>query len=128
MKLLLDTHTLVWWIKGSARLSNAAREAMLAGDAEIYVSIASAWEIAIKVGSGKWDDAKHLIEVFETALADEGFLLLPITLAHVRTAGLLTSPHRDPFDRLLAAQASIEGLRLVTADPRLTGLGADILW
>ena len=128
MKFLLDTHTLVWWIKGSSRLSKSARQAISADDVDVYVSIASAWEIAIKVGAGKWNDAKELVEQFETALADEGFLLLPISLSHVRVAGLMTSPHRDPFDRLLAAQATIEGLTLVTADLKLAGLGAPVLW
>jgi len=128
VKLLLDTHTLVWWIKASPRLSEIARHAVLDDEVEVFVSIASAWEMAIKVGSGKWDDARDLLEAFETAVADEGFDLLSITIPHARSAGLMSATHRDPFDRLLAAQATIEGLTLVTADPKLAGLGAVVLW
>jgi PIN domain nuclease of toxin-antitoxin system len=84
--------------------------------------------MAIKVGQGKWLAAVELIDDFETIAAAEAFRLLPITVAHVRAAGRLSAPHRDPFDRLLAAQAGVEGLTLVTADARLAGLGAQILW
>lgn len=128
MNLLLDTHALVWWIKADPRLSEAARRAILDDDTGVYVSVASAWEIAIKVGSGKWDEARKLLENFESAVADEGFDLLPIAVIHVRTAGLMPVQHRDPFDRLPAAQATIENLTLVTADPRFAGLGATVLW
>jgi PIN domain nuclease of toxin-antitoxin system len=128
VKLLLDTHTLVWWIRASPRLSVTARQEISTDGAEVFVSIASAWEIAIKVGLGKWEEARELIEEFEPALTAERFQILPITVAHVRSAGLMTSLHRDPFDRLLAAQAQIEGLALVTADPKLAGLGAAVLW
>jgi PIN domain nuclease of toxin-antitoxin system len=128
VKLLLDTHALVWWLQASPRLSNLARQLIISDESQVCVSIASAWEMAIKVGSGKWDDARDLLEEFEKAVADEGFDLLQIEIAHVRAAGLMNSPHRDPFDRLLAAQASIEGLTLMTADPKLAGLGAPVLW
>ena len=128
MNLLLDTHALVWWIKADPRLSEAARRAILDDDTGVYVSVASAWEIAIKVGSGKWDEARKLLENFESAVADEGFDLLPIAVIHVRTAGLMPVQHRDPFDRLLAAQASIEELTLVTIDPKLAELGATVMW
>lgn len=109
-------------------LSSAAASAISAIDAVAYVSVASAWEIAIKVGAGKWEGARGLLETFSDQLAAESFLLLPISIGHVRTAGLISSLHRDPFDRLLAAQAQIEGLTLVTADPKLTSLGAPVLW
>jgi PIN domain nuclease of toxin-antitoxin system len=109
VKLLLDTHTLVWWIRASPRLSDTARQEISTDGAEVFVSIASAWEIAVKVGLGKWEEARELIEEFEPALAAERFQILPITVAHVRAAGLTAAPHRDPFDWLLAAQAQIEG-------------------
>ena len=92
------------------------------------MSIASAWELAIKVGNGKWPEATAILNDLEAQLATESFYLLPITVAHARLAGMLRAAHRDPFDRLLAAQAQIEGLTLVTADPKLHGLGAPILW
>ena len=128
MTLLLDTHTLVWWIQLNPRLSSNAHSAISAKSARVVVSPVSAWEIAIKVGAAKWPDAEDLLKEFETAIADEGFTLLPITVPHVRLAGLLVSPHRDPFDRLLAAQAMIEGLTPVTSDSRMAPLGAAVLW
>lgn len=128
MRLLLDTHTLVWWIRASPLLSEPAREAIAQESSAVSVSVASAWEIAIKVGQGRWPEARELLESFEYATAEEGFHILPIAVSHVRTAGLLQSPHRDPFDRLLTAQARIEGLTLVTADARITSFGAAVLW
>ena len=95
---------------------------------EIYVSVVSAWEMAIKVGLGKWPDAAVLVERFEHETTANGFLLLPILVPHVRAAGLMQVPHRDPFDRLLVAQAQIEGLTLVTADLKIQNLGVAWLW
>ena len=84
--------------------------------------------MAIKIGLGKWPEAEPLLAKLEAELAVPGFRLLPISLAHVRAAGLMSSPHRDPFDHLLAAQAQIEGLTLVTADPKVQALAATWLW
>ena len=91
MRLLLDTHTLVWWIREDPLLSAHARSAISADDSEVLVSSASAWEIAIKVGKGKWPEARELLEHFETAIAEEGFMLLGISVPHVRRAGLISS-------------------------------------
>ena len=128
MRLLLDTHTLVWAISGNPLLSKAASKALTAKGNEIRVSVVSAWEIAIKVGLGKWPDAEKLLNEFETAILGQSFALLPITVSHARMAGLLRSAHRDPFDRLLAAQATIEGLTLVSSDSHMAPLGATVLW
>jgi PIN domain nuclease of toxin-antitoxin system len=128
MKLLLDTHTLVWAIRGDPQLSKAAQAAIKSKGGDVRVSVVSAWEIAIKVGLGKWPEAEKLLNDFEAAIAGPAFALVPISVDHVRTAGLLRAAHRDPFDRLLAAQATIEGLTLVTSDPKMTGLGAPVLW
>ena len=128
MRLLLDTHALAWSILDEARLSARASFEITASGAEVFVSVASAWEIAIKVGLGKWPEADRLLSDFEQEIAKPYFRLLPITVAHVRSAGLIASPHRDPFDRLLAAQASIEGLTLVSADQRIATLGAPCNW
>lgn len=92
------------------------------------MSIASAWEMAIKSGLGKWPEAAGLIVDLEQKLEDGAFRQLPISIAHARAAGAMPGAHRDTFDRLLAAQAMIEGLSLVTADPRLSTLGAEVLW
>lgn len=95
---------------------------------DVLVSVASAWEIAIKVGLGKWPEARDLLFDFERHMDDAGFEILPIRIAHVRAAGLVSAAHRDPFDRVLAAQATIDGLVLVTTDPDLATLGAACIW
>ncbi len=103
-------------------------DSIVARDTDVFVSIVNAWEIAIKVGRSKWLEAAPILGSFEAEIATEGFRLLPITVPHVRAAGLMQIPHRDPFDRLLAAQAQIEGLTLVTADPKVQALVQDWLW
>lgn len=128
MRLLLDSHALFWWLGQQSLLSTEAYAAIEGEHNEVFASIVSAWEMAIKVGKGKWPDARDLVDGFEDEIGKAGFLLLPISVAHVRLAGLMQSPHRDPFDRLLAAQAAIEGLTLVLSDVKLTGLGAEVLW
>ena len=128
MRLLLDTHAAAWALLKTGGLSAVARAAIESDDNTVLVSIASVWEIAIKVGIGKWPEARRLVEDFEGSIDSAGFELLPITIAHVRTAGLVQAARRDPFDRLLAEQAMIEGLPLVTADPKVRALGAPSLW
>ena len=128
MRLLLDTHTFVWWVRASPSLSFSASNAISNDATSVSVSVVSAWEIAIKVGRGKWPDAQNLLDEFEQAVTEEGFSLLSISVTHVRAAGLMRSPHRDPFDRLLAAQATSEGLTLVTTDPLVQQLGTPWLW
>lgn len=127
MKLLLDTHTFVWWTLDDPRLSTFGRSAIV-GASSVTVSVVTAWEIAIKVGRGKWPEALSTLEDFEAVVRRAEFEIVPISVDHVRRAGLLVSGHRDPFDRLLAAQASIEGLTLVSADARMAQLGAAVLW
>jgi PIN domain nuclease of toxin-antitoxin system len=128
MRLLLDTHALLWWWLDDPRLSRRASEAIGRGHAEVYVSAATAWEIATKVRLGKLPAARRLAEEFEAGLAEEGFHELPITVAHGTRAGLLKGDHGDPFDRMLAAQSMIEGLPVVSADARIGRLGAELLW
>ena len=128
MKLLLDTHALLWWWEGDRRLSLRARDAMSAADADIYVSAATAWEIATKVRIGKLPAARRLAEQFETGLAEQGFRQLAITVEHGSCAGSLKGDHRDPFDRILAAQSTIEELPVVSADARIGRFGAEMLW
>ncbi len=128
MRLLLDTHVVFWAIVDVDLLSKSAQLAIRAKNNEVHVSVVNVWEMAIKVGIGKWPEADVLVAKFEQEIAAAGFRLLPISVDHVRRAGLMVSPHRDPFDRLLAAQAEIEGLTLVTADAKLASLGAPTLW
>ena len=110
MNLLMDTHTLLWWLDGT-ELSAAAAAAVADPDNRVWVSAASTWEISIKRAIGKLNVQGDLDEV-----VDEDFEHLPITVAHSRRAGQLPSHHRDPFDRMLVAQAQLEGFTLVTRD------------
>jgi PIN domain nuclease of toxin-antitoxin system len=112
MRLLLDAHTLLWWVTGSTRLSATARDAITTPINDIAVGVGSLWEIAIKRAAGKLDFPVD----FEGALRDEGFELLPIGYAHLRTLEQLPFHHSDPFDRLLIAQSVAEDMPVVTAD------------
>ena len=125
MRLLLDTHILLWAFAGDRRLSTAARDAILDDANEVFVSAASLWEASIKRAVGKldFDSAKVLAE-----LDYNGFRELPVTIRHVVAAGDLPPHHKDPFDRLLIAQAAAEGLTVVTADAALRPYGVAALW
>jgi PIN domain nuclease of toxin-antitoxin system len=121
VNLLLDTHVLIWWDEGR-RLSREARRAIRDAQ-EVYVSAASAWEIAIKTALGRLRPARTI----EDAVLESGFTELPITFRHASRVSSLASHHRDPFDRLLVAQAAVEGLTLVTRDPAFQPYGIDLL-
>ena len=126
--MLLDTHAVVWALTSPRKLSEYPRDVIGSTDNTIVVSIASVWEISIKVGLGKWPEAAETLEKFEEVMLKAGYSHLAITVAHARAAGLIVSPHRDPFDRLLAAQARIEGMAVVSADPRIAALGVQVIW
>ena len=115
MRLLLDTHIFLWWTKDDRRLSKIARSKILQAS-EVYISSASIWEAAIKIQLKKLDcDIDQLIG----AIAESGFLELPITAHHAAAVLQLPEIHRDPFDRILIAQAISEPLAFLTADPAL---------
>jgi PIN domain nuclease of toxin-antitoxin system len=128
LRLLLDTHAFLWFVAGAPELSPTARGAIEDGANDVFVSIASAWEIAIKVGIGKLSlDAPSAGVFFDEQMATNGFAYLSIEPAHVFHAGALPLHHRDPFDRLLIAQALAEQMALVTReDFRRYGVG--VLW
>ena len=128
MKLLLDTHTLLWWYADDARLSAAARAAIRQTEREVLVSAASAWEIATKSRLGKLGGVERLLSGFASLMETDGFVLLPMTHAHALLAGSFAQAHRDPFDRMLAAQALIEDATLVTNDSALDAFGLRTLW
>lgn len=122
MKLLLDTHVLLWAAADSPRIK-AIRKRLLAADNEVFFSVASLWEIAIKVSLGKLQaDAAEIRE----AAIDSGFLELPVQGQHALHVGGLPWHHRDPFDRLLVAQAAAEPMRLLTADEQLLAYGGQV--
>jgi len=128
MRLLLDTHALLWWFVDDARLSARVR-ALIADEAnEILVSAASAWEVATKHRLGKLPLAADAYPRFEELVAADGFSYLSISCRHGLRAGSYPARHGDPFDRMLAAQAEIEHLPLVTLDPALADFPIEILW
>ena len=128
LELLLDTHALLWWLAEPDRLSPEAHTAIAEPANGVHVSAASGWEIATKVRLGKLPAAWEWLDDLPGLLAAQGFQLLPITLQHGLHAGSYTMPHRDPFDRLLAAQAELAMLTLVTLDPALQAFPCRLLW
>lgn len=128
MRLLLDSHILLWWFSEDPALSPEARNAISRGDNTVLVSAASAWEIAIKVRLGRLPTGKQLIENFGTYVSTAHFELLPITEAHGVHAGLLEGPHKDPFDRMLIAQAQLEQASIVSNDRAFDIYDVERIW
>jgi PIN domain nuclease of toxin-antitoxin system len=128
VKLLLDTHALIWWVSDDARLSNTVRLLLNSPDAEAFVSSASAWEIATKIRSGKWQLDEATWNNLPSVLTKSGFRELPITITHGYRAGSLPGRHKDPFDRMLAAQSLCEELPLVTVDEKIKSFGVVSVW
>ncbi len=128
MALLLDTHAFLWWIDDSDRLSARARTAIGRPDQPCYVSVASQWEIAIKVSLGKLTVTSSLERFLTEQMAINGFQPLGITTGHVIRVASLPFHHRDPFDRLLVAQALDEQLDIVSADPVFRKYGLRRVW
>lgn len=123
MRVLLDTHALLWALVDPDRLTNRAREVIQDGSNDAVASAVSVWEIEIKRALGKLEAPDDLID----ALASTGFRPLPMSLEHAVRAGSLASHHRDPFDRMLIAQAQIESLTIVTRDARFVPYGVPLL-
>ncbi len=115
MKILLDTHVYIWWLMRSPKLSMEAIRRIESAD-EVYVSAASIWEASIKTGTGK---LRADIDELHRKIAHNQFIELPVTAQHAGTSSTLPPLHKDPFDRILVAQAISEPLRLLTADRRL---------
>ena len=113
MRLLLDTHGLLWWLADDRKLTKNARAIIANPDNDVFVSSASLWEIAIKAALGRLEVE---LDDLEGAIARNGFRSLPIGFRHALTAGRLPALHRDPFDRMLVARASVEELRVVSHD------------
>ena len=121
MRLLLDTHVVLWALADSPRLSARARELLADPDNECWVSSASVWEIAIKVRLGKYQ-LGHPLTAIEDAIEAAGFRSIDVSMRHATAIERVEAPHGDPFDRLLLAQCEVETLRLLTADAALVGL------
>ena len=128
MRFLLDTHALLWWLYDDPRLSKRARE--IVGDSanEVLVSSASAWEISTKHRLGKLPSAHELARDISGWVNRAGFLELPVTIPHGQRAGSWPQSHRDPFDRMLAAQSALEELPLISKDHQLEDFGIRLVW
>jgi PIN domain nuclease of toxin-antitoxin system len=128
VNLLLDTHTLLWWAHEPAELSATALEAIADERNEVFASAVSAMEIATKQRGGKLEYTTPLASRFLEVLADFGFKPLSVSCAHAQLAGSLPGDHRDPWDRLLAAQSQVEQLPLVSMDKRIAEWKISTLW
>lgn len=127
MKVLLDTHALIWWLADHPRLSKRARDVIKDEMNDIFVSAASVWEIATKKRIGKLD-TDPFVHGIEEEIATERFSTLVITASHAEKAGSLNHPHRDPFDRMLIGQALVDGLVIVSNEALFDGFGVPRLW
>jgi PIN domain nuclease of toxin-antitoxin system len=125
MRVLLDTHALLWWLDGNTRLSKKARAAIVNPANTVFVSAASAWEITTKARLGKLPGAVAVAADIVGIVAAQSFTPLDITLLHAQRAGRLVGSHRDPFDRMLIAQAQIEDLMVVSSDNVFDAYGVE---
>jgi PIN domain nuclease of toxin-antitoxin system len=128
LNVIVDTHALIWWWQKSPRFSKPAWSAIADHANTILISAASVYEFNAKFQAGKWPEVASIAKSFDAYLERSGFSGLPVTTAHARAAGLLPGPHRDPFDRLLIAQARIEGAAIVSVDPVFKSYGVQTLW
>lgn len=128
MSLLLDTCTLLWAWGHPGRLSPRLQGLLRDPRNPVWISAASAWELATRYRVGKLPRGGHILAEWDDRLARDGFRELAVSCRHALRAGSLPGPHRDPFDRLIAAQGLIEGLRVATPDEEIAALGADTVW
>jgi PIN domain nuclease of toxin-antitoxin system len=128
VRFLLDTHAVIWWFADDVALSRKAHAAISGQDAVVFVSAASIWEIATKHRIGKLPHVVALLADLDAHLTGQRFIPLDITLRHAHAAGSLPGPHRDPFNRLLIAQALAEGLTLVSNERVFDGYGVERVW
>ncbi len=128
MRYLIDTHVLLWWLFDDPKLPSAIRDIIAEPHHQILVSSASAWEIAAKHRLNQLTVADVLVRDIAGWVARAGFTELPVTIPHAQRAGSWTSPHRDPFDRMLAAQSALESIPLITADKALGSFGIERVW
>jgi PIN domain nuclease of toxin-antitoxin system len=128
MKLLFDTQSFLWFISGNSKLSESARQLIEAEDNQIYLSMASLWEMGIKISLGKLILDQPFETMIPAQLAQNGIEVVPIEFSHVTVVANLPFHHRDPFDRLIAAQAHIEKMSVVSSDEMFDTYGLSRLW
>jgi PIN domain nuclease of toxin-antitoxin system len=128
VRLLLDTHTLLWWLDGDRRLPVRVRRVIADEGNTVFVSAASAWEIATKFRLGRLAQAADVAADIAGAVTSQGFMPLEITIPHAQKAGALRGSHQDPFDRMLIAQAQMEDLPLASNEEIFESFGVTRLW
>jgi PIN domain nuclease of toxin-antitoxin system len=128
VKLLLDTHVVIWWVMNDPRLPQRIDDQIISKSNEIHVSAATPWEIAIKVRTGKLVFDAGFLDDFDNRLAGLGFRTLVMTSAHGVAAARLPGMHKDPFDRMIGAQATLEQMALVSNDAAFKTLGIPAIW
>lgn len=128
MAYLLDTHALVWWWLTDPKLSKAAHDILSDSSNVISVSAVTGYEIANKVRAGQLPTMREPLAIYDFALERDGFSNLVLDPRHARHAGLIEGRHRDPFDRMIAAQALLEDLTVITKDRQIAALGCKVLW
>ena len=128
MRFLADTCVLLWWWSSPDELSGKVLSLLKDPRNTILISAATAWEIATKTRIGKLPSGTRILEQWGKRLDEDGFLELPIAARHAIKVGLLPGDHRDPFDRMLAAQGLLEDLPILTCDPQISALGAETRW
>jgi PIN domain nuclease of toxin-antitoxin system len=128
MRVLLDTQAFLWWLSDARRLTDRALEVVGDPGTEVCVSVASAWEIAIKTQLGRIEFDGPVEEYVPAQLRHHGFVPLPVELSHALRAGSLPRHHGDPFDRLIVAQGQLEGIPIVTIDPLIGLYDVDTIW
>jgi PIN domain nuclease of toxin-antitoxin system len=128
VRLLLDTHALLWWYSDDPALPQSCRKLIAQSDSSVFVSAVSAWEISTKFRRGRLSSASELVQDFGGYLDQEGFLSLPVSYDHGIRAGMLPGPHQDPFDRMLIAQAEIEKLFIVSNEKIFDQYGVRRVW
>jgi len=125
MRVLVDTHVVIWYLEGNQSLSKPRRQSIVDANNDIFVSIASLWEISIKISAGKLKVSRSISDIFHQ-LADQSITVLPIMAGHVQVA-TLPFHHRDPFDRMIIAQAQVEFLPIMTHDKAFADYGVKLL-
>jgi len=128
VKALLDTHAFLWWISDDRRLSDRAREFIGDGRNELFFSAASGWEISIKAGLGRLEVPGDLQRFIADQLSRNAIKVLSIYLSHTLHTRVLPDHHRDPFDRILASQAILEEMPLLSADPKISHYPVEVVW
>ena len=128
MQILIDTHAFIWWVLGDFKMSAAARAHIADPNNQCFVSAASAWEVTTKYRLGKLPQAAPLAVNFPGMVVGQGFIPLSLTIIHAARSGAFTQTHKDPFDRMIAAQAIVEGMPVVSIDRQFDQFGVNRIW